>query len=383
MRWRSVVVPALVPAAVLLSGCTGSSSAGHDDHVSGSSATASGGVLRSYFIAADEVRWNYAPVGMDRITGKPFGEAANIFVKHTRNRIGSTYTKCIYRGYTDNTFGARQPRAKADAYLGLLGPVIHAEVGDTIRVVFKNNCSFRTSVHPHGVFYDKDGEGAPYDDGTSGGDKADDAVRPGGTHIYLWKVPERAGPGPMDGSSVMWMYHSHTNEIEDTYSGLMGPMVVTAAGKAREDGSPMDVDCELFYLFAVMNENQSHYLAHDAEDLTEPPHDIEGDEEFNESNLMHSMNGYVFGNGPIPVINKGEHVRWYVMGMGTEVDLHTPHWHGNTVTVNGMRMDTVNLLPASMVTADMTPDDPGDWLFHCHVNDHIAAGMQALYRVNA
>ena len=33
------------------------------------------------------------------------------------------------------------------------------------------------------------------------------------------------------------------------------------------------------------------------------------------------------------------------MSMGTEVDLHTPHWHGNTVTVNGMRMDVVSLLP--------------------------------------
>ena len=31
--------------------------------------------------------------------------------------------------------------------------------------------------------------------------------------------------------------------------------------------------------------------------------------------------------------------------MGTEVDLHTPHWHGNTVTVMGMRTDMANLLP--------------------------------------
>jgi manganese oxidase len=67
--------------------------------------------------------------------------------------------------------------------------------------------------------------------------------------------------------------------------------------------------------------------------------------------------------------------------MGTEVDLHTPHWHGNTVTVNGMRMDTIDLLPASMVVADMVPDDPGTWLFHCHVADHIRAGMQTRYRV--
>ena len=46
-----------------------------------------------------------------------------------------------------------------------------------------------------------------------------------------------------------------------------------------------------------------------------------------------------------------------------------------------MRTDVVNLLPMSMVTADMTVDDPGTWLFHCHVNDHIAAGMLALYKV--
>jgi hephaestin len=74
-------------------------------------------------------------------------------------------------------------------------------------------------------------------------------------------------------------------------------------------------------------------------------------------------------------------VRWYVIGMGTEVDLHTPHWHGNTVLINGMRTDVAELLPMSMIVADMVPDDIGTWLYHCHVNDHITAGMQALYRV--
>jgi hypothetical protein len=67
--------------------------------------------------------------------------------------------------------------------------------------------------------------------------------------------------------------------------------------------------------------------------------------------------------------------------VGTETDLHTPHWHGNTVLVNRMRMDTVNLLPASMVVVDMVPDIVGIWLFHCHVNDHIRAGMLTRYRV--
>jgi FtsP/CotA-like multicopper oxidase with cupredoxin domain len=34
-----------------------------------------------------------------------------------------------------------------------------------------------------------------------------------------------------------------------------------------------------------------------------------------------------------------------------------------------------------MLEVDMVPDNPGTWMFHCHVDDHILAGMQALYRV--
>lgn len=337
---------------------------------------------RQYFISADEVAWNYAPTGSNQITGRPFDHVADTYVKSGPDRIGSTYTKCLYRGYTDGSFSKHSRGLTHDGPLGLMGPVIHAQVGDTIVVHFRNECSFPASVHPHGVFYTKDSEGAPYNDGTSATDKADDAVAPhGGTHTYTWEVPERAGPGPMDGSSVMWMYHSHTDEVRDTYSGLMGPMVITAKGHARADGSPADVDREEFALFSVMDENKSYYIDQEEKALPQPPAHSEDDEEFEESNLMHSVDGYVFGNGPLFTVRKGEHVRWYVMSMGTEVDLHTPHWHGNTVLVNGMRMDTVSLLPAGMIVADMVPDDAGIWLFHCHVNDHITAGMIARYKV--
>jgi FtsP/CotA-like multicopper oxidase with cupredoxin domain len=98
---------------------------------------------------------------------------------------------------------------------------------------------------------------------------------------------------------------------------------------------------------------------------------------------MHSINGYVYGNMPMITMHQGERVRWYTMDMGTEVDLHSPHWHGNTLLVNGMRMDVVQLLPGGMVTGTMIPDDPGTWLFHCHVNDHILAGMLVRYQVVA
>ena len=343
----------------------------------------SDGTTRTYYISADQVDWNYAPAGMNEITGKPFDDVADTYVKTGPGRIGSTYEKCLYRGYTDGTFAHLKARASEDRYLGLLGPVIRAEVGDTIKVVFRNTCPFPASVHPHGVFYAKSSEGAPYNDGTHGAKKADDAVPTGGTHTYVWEVPPRAGPGPDDGSSVMWMYHSHTDEVSDTYAGLMGPMEITRRGMARPDGSPKDVDREIFALFSVMNENQSPFLDANIKRFAEPPAPDPDDEDFQESNLMHSINGYVFGNQPMITMHRGEHVRWYVMSMGTEVDLHTPHWHGNTVTVNGMRMDVVSLLPATMVVADMVPDDAGIWLFHCHVNDHIRAGMLTRYKVLA
>ena len=365
-------------------GMAGMAAAGasHWSQVAGSGFR-SDGITRTYYISADEVAWDYAPAGDNRITGKPFDEVADTYVKSGPGRIGSRYVKCLYRGYTDATFGHLQQRPPDEAYLGLLGPVIRAQVGDTIEVVFRNGCRFAASVHPHGVFYAKNSEGAPYADGTTGGDKADDAVPPGGRRTYTWEVPERAGPGPGDGSSVMWMYHSHVDEIADTYAGLMGPIEITARGMARPDGSPVDVDREVFALFSVMNENNSPYLQASLHRFAKPPYPRLDDEEFNESNLMHSINGYVFGNQPMITMHRGEHVRWYVMSMGTEVDLHTPHWHGNTVTVNGMRMDVVNLLPATMVVADMVPDDMGTWLFHCHVNDHIRAGMLTRYTVLA
>lgn len=394
---RPVVTAVIITAAaVLLSGCGGlikeSKAAAPDlnHHAEPAQAAqspapqpteaAGGGLERKYYVAAEEVLWDYAPAGRNEITGRPFDQGANVFIAPGPDRIGSRYTKCLYRGYTDAAFTTRQERPEAERYLGFLGPVIRAEVGDAVTIVFRNNCPFPASMHPHGVAYDKAGEGAGYNDATTGADTADDAVPTGGTYTYRWKVPERAGPGPMDASSVMWMYHSHSDEIADVYAGLSGFLVITAKGKARPDGSPADVDREIFDLYEVDDENASPFLAANIERAASQADP--GDAGFVESNLMHSINGYLYGNGPTVTMRRGERVRWYLMGMGTEVDLHTPHWHGNTATVNGMRTDVVNLLPASMAVADMTPDVAGTWLFHCHVGDHIAAGMLTRYQVN-
>jgi len=346
---------------------------------SSGSSTPSKGKVREYFIAADVVDWDYAPSGKNGTTGEEFDDVAKVFTEQGPNRIGHVYRKSIYHGYTDATFTRQIVRPKTDAYMGQLGPIIRAEVGDTIKVTFKNNTPFPASVHPHGVFYDKNSEGAPY----AGHTGNDDAVPLGGTHDYLWQVPERAGPGPMDGSTVMWMYHSHADEAADVYAGLMGPMVITKKGMAKPDGSPKDFDREVFMNYEVQNETGSPWIDWNIEHHASDPASVDvDDEEFGESNLMHGINGYVYGNMPEVELSKGKKTRWYLMAMGTEVDLHTPHWHGNTVLAMGMRMDTVSVFPATMITADMTPDNSGNWLFHCHVNDHLSAGMVGSYKVS-
>ncbi len=366
----------------------------------------------------------------------------------TDRQIGSVYRKSLYREYTDDTFTELKPRPPEWEHLGMLGPLIRAVVGDTIVIHFKNNTEYPASMHPHGVLYGKDSEGAPYNDGTTGSDKDDDAVPPGGTYVYTWQVPERAGPGPGDGSSVLWVYHSHVNEIKDVNSGLVGPIIITARGMVRADGSPVDVDREFVAMFSIIDENESWYLgcnaatyigrplidappgaappanqssaqeeaaehgqggAEDQEDAQQEAADraaahqaeqarakaaSEGpidphDDAFFEDNLKHSINGYIFSNLPGLVMHRGETVRWYVFDMGNEADVHSPHWHGNTlVTVGGMggmaggmRTDMTQLLPGMMTVMDMVPDAVGTWLFHCHVNDHLRSGMQALYLV--
>jgi FtsP/CotA-like multicopper oxidase with cupredoxin domain len=354
------------------------------------------GKPRNYYIAADEVDWDYAPGGVNKMMGMKFEGYSKVFVERGPHRIGTVYRKAIYREYTDETFQQLKPRPAEWATAGILGPILRAEVGDTIKIIFKNNATRPYSMHPHGAFYDKDSEGAPYDDGTSGADKEDDAVPPGKTHTYTWKVPERAGPGPNDPSSIVWLYHSHTNELKDVESGLVGAMIITRRGMADPDGKPKEVDREFVCLFLLFDENASWYLDHNIQTFTNDPKGVKKLEfapvddmgnfsgvgsGFTVANAKFAINGYIYGTGPMMTMKKGERVRWYLVALGEQFSVHTPHWHGNVVLHDGKRTDVVPLMQAQMETVDMVPDNPGIWMFHCHIDDHMDAGMATLYKV--
>ena len=246
-----------------------------------------------------------------------------------------------------------------------MGPTIHAEVGDAITVVFRNNTRFPVGIHPHGVLYAKASEGAHYvTDAAPAGQEHDHGnmpetganVVPKGQYTYHWDVPERAGPGPSDPSSVIWLYHAHDHEGVDIYAGLVGAIVVTRSGGAKPDGIPKDVDREFVTLFMIIDENASPYLDANIQRFAGAPRAVSKmDGEFKESNKKHTINGLLYGNLDGLTMRRGERVRWYLIGLGNENDIHTAHWHGNTVLRRGSRTDTVELFPATTEVVDVFP----------------------------
>lgn len=297
--------------------------------------------VREYWIAAEKVSWNYAPSARNQIDPDAglgvWGESLK-------------YTKYRYIGYTDNSYAV--PLSQ-DKWMGILGPQIRGVVGDTIVVHFLNRTDRKLSMHPHGVLYSKDNEGA--DSNSKGAN-----VLPGESYEYTWIVDEDAGPGPNDPSTIVWLYHSHVMGEEEINLGLVGAIIITRKGMeiSYSNPSPRDVDHEFISLFMIFNE--------------------ENDEE---SGLKHAINGRIFGNLNGYETKIGERVRWHVAALGNEQDNHTVHWHGQTVLNQGHRTDVIEVLPASMVSVDMTPRSPGSWLLHCHVNDHMLAGMSTRWHV--
>jgi FtsP/CotA-like multicopper oxidase with cupredoxin domain len=333
--------------------------------------------VHTYFIAADEVTWDYTPEGRG-LTGTPHLEGADEDASGSGPR---RYRKAVFREYSDATFRNQKPRPAEWEHLGILGPLIRAEVGDTIQVFFKNNTKLMCSMHPHGLSYAKDSEGALYNDGSPQAAKKDDMIPPGGSYTYYWMVPERAGPGPGDPSSILWMYHGHFVEPKDMNTGLLGPIIITARGASRPDGTPKDVDREFVTAFAVFDETDSWYFEMGPGKVRSSLPMRVTDPVFREQNLLYSINGLIEGNLSGLTMRRGDRVRWYLMANSNEDDVHTVHWHGQTVLFNHMRTDTLPLSPMGMAVADMVPDKEGTWLFHCHVNDHLIGGMQALFKV--
>jgi hypothetical protein len=149
------------------------------------------------------------------------------------------------------------------------------------------------------------------------------------------------------------------------------------------------VDRELAALFMIFDESGLGEAEREAAEYgglpmgAPPPKTWTQVQELTELGARRSINGSLFGNLPGLEMNEGERVRWYLFALGSEQDFHTAHWHGLRVVEEGRRRtDVVELLPASMKVADMLADNPGQWLFHCHVAEHMMGGMFARMTVH-
>jgi FtsP/CotA-like multicopper oxidase with cupredoxin domain len=280
--------------------------------------------VRDYWVAAVPTWWNIVPNGHDAITGMviPPGESIIHTVVYERFTAGWRHRL------------ANAPFGSADG-LDIPGPLLKARVGDRLRVHFKNMDTLRNvphSMHFHGVSYSPSSDGA-YVPGFSGGDAK---VMPG----HTWTYRLTAGPA----SAGVWPYHDHSPSMDDSIAGGM------------------------FGMLSILG-----------------PHDRAPDREFEVvfsqfGNFM-AINGRAFiGNTPIFRAKVGQLVQWDVMGMGS--DFHTFHVHGHRwIAPGGVPTDTKTLGPAESFRIRWREDAPGTWLYHCHVEAHMMAGMIGLYRV--
>ncbi|KAK1800490.1 hypothetical protein P4O66_005709, partial [Electrophorus voltai] len=343
------------------------------------------GIKRTFFIGIREEKWDYAPGGYNRISGKPAAEDthASMFLQQGPHRVGHVYKKAIYKQYTDGTYSTEIPKP---SWLGYLGPVLKAEADDTIELHLKNFGFRHYSLHSHGVFYLKNSEGALYPDGSSGADKHDDGVAPGRTHIYNWTVKD--APTQDDANCLTWAYHSHVLASKDISSGLIGALLTCKKGTLQtlegndSEARRVDVDKDFLLMFSVVDENLSWYLHENIQTFCTDPHAVDpNDPEFQQSNQMNAINGYMYGNLPEIELCQYQRVAWHLLGMGNEVDVHSVYFHGHTLLTRGHRVDTVSLFPATFLNVEMVSFTTGKWLFGCQVNSHLQDGMQALFRV--
>ena len=286
-------------------------------------APAASAQTREYWVAAVPVTWNMIPNQFDDITGTRF------------DPVQTVMPTVVYRRFTAH-WGSPLANTPESGNQNLIpGPLLRARVGDRILVHFKNlDFALRHphSMHFHGVRYKPSSDGA-YVPGVSG---RDGDVMPGQSWTYrLTALPTSVG---------VWPYHDHSPSMHDSImGGMYGMLSIIGRHEARPDR-------EFVVVFTEMGDCQT-------------------------------IDGRAFvGNTPVFHSKVGDDVQWDVLAMGSEH--HSFHVHGHRwLTSGGVPRDTETVGPAESFRVRWREEDPGTWLYHCHVEEHMAAGMIGTYRV--
>jgi manganese oxidase len=283
-----------------------------------------GGTAREYWIRARPVTWDVAPTRRDDWHDRPITG---------RRRFKALAYQLMLPGFAAPARAAEIP-----------GPTLFAEVGDTLVVHFRNEAAAlrqALTVHPHGLKYTPDYDGVYLGAHTRVGG----FVAPGEEFTYTWEAtPDSVGA---------WPYHDHgPNHTLNTARGLFGGIVI----RARGDKAP-DVEHVLFL----------HQIL--------PPVTGIG-------RVFQAVNGRTgAGNTPTLTARVGQDVALHVIGMDN--NFHDFHIHGHRwKDPSGAFVDTPTVGPNEAITARFVEDNPGRWLYHCHVFSHQDGGMAGWYLVS-
>ncbi len=294
-----------------------------DDLVFGTPQPQPGGIKREYWVQAKVREWDVAPTKRDDW-------------HNTRIRGKRKFQALVYQLMTPGFAGPAGPSH-------MPGPTLEAEVGDTLVVHFRNNApelNQALTMHPHGVKYTPDYDGVYLGEHTRIGG----FIAPGEEFTYTWEAtPDSVG---------VWPYHDHgPNHTLNTFRGAFGAIIVRPKGAKRPDSEHV--------LFL-------HQLT---PTVTRLPR------------AYQCINGHAFaGNTPTIETKVGQDVAIHVMGM--DDNFHDFHIHGHRWTdPSGTFVDTPAVGPNETITARFKEDNPGRWLYHCHVFSHQDGGMAGWYLV--
>uniref|UniRef100_A0A672ICR2 Coagulation factor V n=1 Tax=Salarias fasciatus TaxID=181472 RepID=A0A672ICR2_SALFA len=279
-----------------------------------------------YYIAAEEVTWDYAPDVDFKLQ----------YLTRSATRIGSKYKKAVYSLYTNESFSERLETRKRRDELGILGPVIRAQIRD---IVFKNMASRPYSIYPHGLTIEKSEEGVNYPDGGN----HSHGVLPGETHTYVWRVVEEDEPLPGDSRCLTRVYHSAVDTPRDIASGLIGPILICKSQSLNVRN--LKADKEQHAMFAVFDENKSWYLEDNIRQYCDRSKVHQADSDFYKSNVMHTINGYSFETGPLLGFCNGEVATWHVSSIGPEHGLPVNSSHIVSFLTTATLENVTRMLP--------------------------------------
>lgn len=223
------------------------------------------------------------------------------------------------------------------------GPELRVPYGTRVRVVVKNSLPEPTTVHWHGIAVPNAMDGVP--------GVTQDPIQPGETFTYEFD----AIPAGRDSKGGTFLYHSHYEEDRQVGLGLSGALVI-------EEPDPARYDVERTVMISEWNLDP-------ATGETRPP----------ELPNFFTLNGKSFPATETIRVNRGDRVLLRLVGAGQFE--HPMHLHGTdfrVVAKDGhpvadppQAADVIQVAPGERYDIAFTATEPGKWVFHCHIGDHL------------